>query len=325
MKTPIALNIDDPAPVVSVYHAHAGKATTEDGRPLVADYPNELLFRFCDVAQTYGLRGKFSVVPMAGNRGDLVRGFRGVPRAASDAWIACVRSRLAPAFSIGPEMLTHNLAVYLATGADLPQNERDWASTQNRDTLTPYIAKALSLLTEAGFSPSGVTSPWDFGIEVENDYQEAISAAMEQVTGRKTAWFFLRTLRDRPNAKPWVALDRGGRTLISIPATLRDRFWVSIDTPRTDDEFICAVADRLLSADGTRGEILDVLDTGGWPVLHTHWQSLMSNGLGTGIQMLETLAQRIDRYLSDRVEWRSYEEILDLVLSDKAAYPKPIF
>ena len=51
----------------------------------------------------------------------------------------------------------------------------------------------------------------------------------------------------------------------------------------------------------------------------------MSNGLGTGIRMLETLAERIDRCLSDRVEWMSYEEILARVLSDKAAYPKPIF
>ena len=197
--------------------------------------------------------------------------------------------------------------------------------TYDIDTLTPYIAKALSLLVEAGFTPSGVTSPWDFGIEVEEEYEEAISAAVERVTGRRAAWFFLRTLRDRPNAKPWVALDRGGRTLVSIPATLRDRFWVSIDTPRTDDEYIGSVVDRLLSADGTHGEILDVLDTGGWPVLHTHWQSLMSNGLGTGIKMLETLVRRIDRTLSDRVVWMSYEEILDKVLSDKAAYPKPIF
>ncbi len=325
MKTPVSLIIDDPAPIISVYHEHAGKDATEDGRPLVATYPNELLFRFCDVAEKHGLRGKFSVVPMAGNKGDLIRGFQGVSRADLNEWIACVQTRLTPAFSVCPEMLTHHLAVDLSTGRDLPLNEKDWASTQTRETLTPYIAKALSLLTEAGFSPVGVTSPWDFGIEVEEEYQEAISAAVEQVTGSRVAWFFLRTLRERPNAKPWVALDRNGRTLVSIPATLRDRFWESIDTPRTDEEYVRSVADRLISEDGTRGEILDVLNTGGYPILITHWQSLMSNGLGTGIRMLDTVAERINRTLSDRVEWKSFEEILNMVLANKAAYPKPVF
>ena len=325
MKTPVSLIIDDPAPVISVYYEHWVKDTTEDGRPLLPTYPNELLFKFCDVVEKHGIRGKFSVVPMAGNKGDLINGLSGVPLEKVKQWIECVKSRLVPAFSIGPEMLTHNLAIDIKTGEDLPLNERDWASTQTRETLTPYISKALSLLKDAGFSPVGVTSPWDFGIEVEDEYQEAISSAVEEVTGSKTAWFFLRGLRDRPNAKPWVALDKDGRTLVSIPATLRDRFWCSIDSPREDEEFVNSVADRLISEDGKTGEILDVLNTNGYPILVTHWQSLMSNGLGTGIKMLEVVAERINRNLKDVVEWKSFEEIMDMVIANKMAYPKPVF
>ena len=324
-KVPISLIVDDPAPVISVYYEHAGTAVTADGRPLVPTYSNDLFFRFCDVVQARGLKGKFSVVPMPGNKGDLVRGLEGVREEDLQAWLEGVKTRLMPAFSVGPEMLTHHKAVDLQTGAALPMNERDWASDKDRTALTPYIAKALSLLNEAGISSVGVTSPWDFGIEVEAEYERSILDAVTQVSGSDRAWFFLRGLRDRPNAKPWVALEDGERTLVSIPATLRDRLWPTIDTPRTDREYIMQMADQLISEDGTSGEILQVLNSGGYPILIAHWQSLMSNGLGTGVEILDEIARRINQHLSDRVEWMSFEQILDLVVADKENYPKPEF
>ncbi len=218
MKTPISWIIDDPAPIISVYYEHAGTTVTKDGRPLVPTYPNEMLFEFCDIIEKHGICGKFSVIPMPGNKGDIVNGLEGVPTEELNIWLECVKKRVMPAFSVGPEMLTHHKAVDLSTGAPLPMNERDWASTQNRHTFTPYISKALSLLKEVGMHSIGVTSPWDFGIEVEEEYESAISAAVENVTESKKAWFFLRGLRNCPNAKPWVAREECGRTLVAIPA-----------------------------------------------------------------------------------------------------------
>jgi len=324
MKTPISWIIDDPAPVISVYYEHAGKSTTEDGRPLIPTYPNEMLYEFCDIIERHGIRGKFSVIPMPGNKGDIVHGLEGVPEKELRDWLDCVGTRVLPAFSAGPEMLTHHKAVDLATGNALPMNERDWASTRDRTELIPYIAKALSLLREAGLPTIGVTSPWDFGIEVESEYEYAISAAVEQVTGSKTAWFFLRGLR-RPGAKPWVAYEGEGRTLVSIPATTRDYLWATIDTPRTDDELICEIADKLITADGKGGDVVEMLETGGYPILISHWQSLMSNGLGTGLKIMNEVGRRIALHLSHRVEWMSFEEITRLVMSNKEAYPKPVF
>ena len=51
MKVPVSLIIDDPAPVISVYHEHSDPPTTKDGRPLITHFPNELLDRFCDVVE----------------------------------------------------------------------------------------------------------------------------------------------------------------------------------------------------------------------------------------------------------------------------------
>ncbi|MBO5870586.1 MAG: hypothetical protein J6Q89_07550 [Clostridia bacterium] len=325
MKTPISWIIDDPAPIISVYYEHAGKPNTQDGRPLIPTYSNEMFFEFCDIIERNGICGKFSVVPMPGNKGDIVNGLDGVSKEDLDEWMNCLKTRVMPAFSVGPEMLTHHKAVDLETGAALPMNERDWASTQDRKTFVPYISKALSLLKEAGLYSIGVTSPWDFGIEVEDEYEHSISASVEQVTGSKKAWFFLRGLRDRPNAKPWVAREEDGRTLVSIPATTRDYIWQTIDCPRTDDEYVSEIADNLITADGKEGHIIRVLNTGGYPILITHWQSLMSNGLGTGLRVMDEVGKRIKEHLSDKVEWMSFEQITDLVLSNKEAYPKPVF
>jgi len=221
MKTPISFIIDDPAPVISVYKEHADSPFTEDGRPLIPTYPHELLLAFCDVVEKYGIKGKFSVIPMPGNKGDILSGLEGIPQEDVDQWLDTVKARIAPRFSIGPEMLTHHKAVDLETGKALEMNEKVWAMDQDRTTLTPYIARALSLLRQAGFDAFGVTSPWDFGITVEDEYVAAISQAVFEVTGKTESWYFLRGLRNRDNAKPWVALDENGRTVVSIPATAK--------------------------------------------------------------------------------------------------------
>ena len=198
-RIPISLIIDDPAPVVNAFYLSAVSGTTnyehaklrqetKDGRPLIKRFPNELLLRFCDIIERQGIRGKFSVIPMVGNSGDIINGLRDVSEEELREWIDTVKSRIEGRFTIGPEMLTHNFAVDLETGNALPMNEHVWSQSQDRSTLTPYIAKALSLLNEAGFDAFGVTSPWQFGINVEDEYAAAISRAVYDVTGRCEAW-----------------------------------------------------------------------------------------------------------------------------------------
>ena len=323
MKIPVSLIVDDPAPIISVYYEHAGSRTTSDGRPLIPTYPNEMLDRFCDIVEKHGIKGKYSVIPMPGNKGDIVNGLEGVSREDIDEWLDTVKARLVPNFSICPEMLTHHKAVDLATGGALPMNERDWASTQNRTTLIPYISKALTILKDAGFSPIGVTSPWDFGIEVEDEYEQSISRAVLDTCGSNEAWFFLRQLRNVPKARPWVALSEEGRTLVSIPGTLKDCTWQTINCPDTSDEYVSRAADQILTADGKSGEFVRVLESGGYPIMLMHWQGLMSNGLGTGLRVLDEIARRINLHYSDKVEWMSFEEIMNFVVSNPDDHPIP--
>ena len=324
-KIPISLNIDDPAPIVSVYYDHIASHTTFDGRPLAQTIPNSFLDRFCDIVERHGIRGKFSVIPQPGNRGDITKGLPGYPDSLLTEWLETVRTRVVPRFSIGPEMLTHHMAVDLSTGEVLPLDEMEWAATQDRTGLTPYISYALTLLKQAGFDVCGVTSPWHFGIEVEEEYVAAISQAVWDTCGSEKAWYFLRSLRNKPNAKPWVALADGNRTVVSIPSTIYEHFWQTIDNPDDSEARLLAIANKFLTEDGAEGEILRVLDTGGWPILCCHWQSLFSNGTEAGLKILDIVAGRVNQHLSNRVQWMSFEEIMSLVVANKQLYPKPQF
>jgi hypothetical protein len=313
MSTPITLLVDDSCPLVHVFRCHWKDVhhrppTTEDGRPLIEQVPNAFLDQFCDTVDRWGMAGKFSIVPAPGGEGDILRGVAGDPE-GTRAWLATAMRRLPPRFDFTPEGITHNLAVNLETGGYFPQGESEWSQTQTRETLTPYMIRQLEMLRDAGVDATGVTSPWVFGIKVEPEYLAAIVTAQRQVYGRDFSWYFLHMLHDRPDARPWVAVKEGATTLVAIPSTVDDFWWETINSPRTDPAYVSAVTDRMLTADGRGGKIRAVLDAGGWPVLLTHWQSLISNGLGTGMAVLDELGRRIRATLAGEVEWISCLEM----------------
>ncbi len=324
-KVPISLIIDDPAPRVSVYYEHAREKFTKDGRPLVREVPNSLLAEFCRVVDAYGLKGKFTVVPMPGGRGYISQGVEGFDYDEIREWLDIARARLSGKFSFCPEMLTHARAMNLITGEFYDENEKDWSKNQSFDTLMPYIARSLAVLKDVSLPVSGVSSPWGFGSEVEEEYIPAISHAMYVINRSNKAWVFYKMFTDGVNSHPWLAYDKDGFRVVSIPASIGDGFWETKDTTDTSEEYIRQVADRYISEDGTSGAIIDILEKGGYPIMLTHWQSLHSNGLNTGLRALEIVADRVNRFLSDRVEWKSFEEMMDMVLENPERFPKPVF
>ena len=320
MKTPISLIIDDAAPRVFVYRTHAAKPFTRSGEPLVPDVPNAFLDAFCDVTERYGICGKFSVVPCPGGEGDIGNGLNGFPREDLDYWLDTVKKRLSARFAFCPEMLTHQRTVDLENGGFLDEYEQPWSHRQTRKTLTPYIAKALSLCREAGIDCTGVTSPWDFGVRVEDEYAAAISEAMEAVSGRREAWYFCRSLYRTPHARPWISLTTDTRRVVAIPGTIPDGFWQTMDTTDDSEAYISRIADIYITADGMNGAIPEALTMDSWPILTTHWQSQFANGRWTGLKALSEVARRVEANLSDRVEWTSFDTLMRLTL-DAPTHP----
>ena len=296
-KTPIMLIIDDGTPITDVF-------------------PMSYLHDFCDLMQQYGVRGKFSVIPMPTGHGDIVSGIEGRDKALTDCWLNTVHTRLGGSFDFCPEILTHAQVVDLETGGLLPIAEHEWSQTQDRTTMAPYIARAVELLTQAGLRPTGVTSPVDFGIHVEQEYAASVAMAFDQVLGQKDSWYFLHCRGYGYHPRPWLAYSDGERRVVSIPSNCPDRFWQSMDNPDDSDAFVHHMADQLLTEDGTAGDIVEILDDHGWPVLLAHWQSMFSGGRMTGFKALKIVLERIERLLGGRVEWHSASELMAKTLGD---------
>lgn len=319
-RVPISLIVDDSCPLVHVFawhwrDVHHRPLVTSDGRAMPMWIPNGFLDRYCDVVQRRGMAGKFSVVPAPGGCGDVVRGITDHPPELTREWLDTAVTRLSDRWDFCSEGITHNLALNLETGEYFPESETAWSQHQDRTTLTPYLVHQLQLLKDAGINATGVTSPWVFGIEVEEEYVASIIEAQRRVYGRDYSWYFLHMLWQEPSRRPWIAFRDADTTLVSIPALVEDHWWATIDSPRTDAGFVSEVTDRLLTADGTGGQIRRVLDAGGWPVILTHWQSLFSNGLESGLAVLDELGRRVETVLSQEVRWLNFSEIADLTVS----------
>ena len=306
--TPICLLVDDGCPLIHVYRyhwedVHHKPPVTDDGRPLLDTIPNSFLDHFCDVMEARKIKGKLSIVPAPAGKGDIVRGIEGFDPSLTHDWLRTVQRRLSGQCDFCPEGITHNLALNLENKGFHAESESEWSQHQTRETLTPYLVRQLQLLKEAGFNATGITSPWAFGIMVEPEYIAAIVAAQKAVYNREFSWYFLHMLYDKPATRPWVAHKQGRSILVSIPATVQDWWWETINCSRTDTDYVSTAADKMLTADGQKGQIIDVLEAGGWPVILTHWQSLFSNGLETGLMVLDELGRRVSMRLADRVEW----------------------
>jgi len=304
-RLPVTVLLDDPTPCRNP----AWYEYPDQGN--VAVVPNSFTERFCDLIDRTGAAGKFSVVPCPGAQGRIDEGMPGVSDEDMAAFLRLVRERIAPRWDISPEMLTHNKALDLATMRPLDEREDIWAAHQNVRTLTPYIARGLEILRNVGLEPNGVTSPWAFGKEVEQDYADAMVTALREVCGVRVGWYFLHIDSDSPTVPPRVMrLDpETGTALVSIVTAARRSPTGNYDfawpTQRGNPQEI----DVLLTPDGTDGRLAELFSNGSPLTFHSHWQSLFSNGTGAGLDALGMLCERINRVWGERIRWTSAREL----------------
>lgn len=316
-KVPMSLLIDDGAPGISVYYTHAKSLFTEDGRPLEKSIPNDFLDDFCDVTERFGIKGKLSVVPMPGGIGDVARGLEGYPIEDTRQWLDTLRKRVCPNFSLSPEMLTHAGYWDLEKEVIGDTNESDWSQAQTRQTLTPYITRALKILKAAGLDITGVSSPWRFGAQVQREYELALSDAMEEVFGKQDVWYALHSAPKVPGYKPQAVKGEKEKRMVWFSCTVSDKLWQTINCPDTSPEYISRIADELITEDGKAGAFINALEEGSQIIFLTHWQSLYSNGTRSGLRALELAAARVEKHLKAKVEWIKTEDLMRKILEGK--------
>ena len=302
LRQPISLIVDDPNPGYNPAYFHLGFAY---GQPYV---PCELIDEFAELVEAGGIRGKFSVIPNPFGLGRVDQTVQGLSAADVAYFLDAVRARIAPVLDVTPEVLTHWNAIDLRTGCLLPYWEHVWSRGQDRRTLLPYLSLALEILANVDLPCSGMTSPWDFGDGVEDEYAEALLEAQRQLAGRTLTWYFLQMDGSSTHVPPRLQVFRPelGEAVVSIVSC------ESQDFGRAVWRYGEPNPDELISADGQSGRLAQVLAGGGPAAFHTHWQTIFSHGSRAGLHSLREVVQRTEDHFGDCVAWTR--------CSDLAAY-----
>ncbi len=303
-KIPFSLIIDDGSPVDPLFYEIPGYET-----PLLV--PHEFTARVADTMEHFDLHGKMTLIPMPSCLGRIDQSLKRVPREHLEGFLKIVRERIAPRFDITPEFLTHLNAFNLKTGGFQHIYEDVWISGAPLEEVVDYFVLAFTILKNVGINSTGITSPWNSGLDVEKKYAQALGEAQSKVWGRDLAWYFLWSVgwgQPRPLSIEYQDAGRH-QAVVSVPANAPDIFW-SMEHPTLPErkQFIKEGIDRLVSEDGRRGRIRELVE-GGFPViLLTHWQSLYTQGTGLGLESLQTLMERIQKVFGNTLEWVSCSE-----------------
>ncbi len=296
-RLPAYLIVDDGAPV---YNLDRWEFPDESHHERI---PNAMVTRFADAMVPRGVRGKFTVIPYPMGLGRIDQGLPDVDPGELLEFTTLVSRDVAPYFDITPEILTHLNAVDLDHGwAPLPYSERRMISHHSEQSLTAYLRTALDILANVGLEPTGITSPGDFGIEAEEMYAHAVARALWSRRGVTVPFFFLHVDRVSPvlSVRVWPLGEGslGGPECVSVqvPSGAGDAFWpTKYARPATTD--------RLIDAAGEHGRLVSLVQNRSPVGLHTHWQSLFSNGSLQGLGQLEVLVDRLNSAFGDRIHW----------------------
>lgn len=306
-RVPISLIIDDSSPI-NTYYFH------DLGRWHEMIVPVGLAERFAAACRKNGVRGKFSCLPMPCCMGRIDQELSHVPQEHLLRYLKCVREEITPMFSITSEVLTHYMAYNMEKKKYMHIMEDVYFSNISAEEIADYVGLSLEILCNVGITPDGVTSPWSTGWDNEDNYARGIGMAFKRTMHRDRCFYFLHCSDEIEVPTVMCDSEETGR-VVTIPATFSDPFWDS-QQPITAENAIANVqknVDAMLSPDGKSGSIIDRLNTGKPIVLLTHWQSLFSDGRYFGISGFEVLAERINKYLANDVQWMNFKEISETV------------
>jgi len=291
LQTPVSLILDDSSPGERLY--------------------SEFVDQFAGLVEETGIKGKFTVMPYTFPE-TLDQAMRGDRPACIRKLVEKIRKRIAPNFDITPEILTHNAVVDLKDGSLVYpcMAEHLWSQTQKEEILAPYIARALQILKDSGLEAPGVTSPTNFGKEVEAEYVRAILHAQQQVNSRSLTWYFLHVDTQSRRLLPQVALmDKAQRqAVVSIVSGYGDYVIDQSLKNCSREEKIARYADQYLTADGRQGRLADLYHTDSYLIFHHHWWRMMRED-SLEFDILREVTGRLRRKFGERIQWMRLNDI----------------
>jgi hypothetical protein len=302
LRLPIFFIVDDPAPCLNL--AFYEQYFEEH----VRNVPNAFTAAWADLIEEFGVRGKFTVLPVPAGIGRVDRPLPDVAPTDQAGFLKIMRERVSPLMDIGIEFLTHWHAWDLRRERPVDYTEKTMGSHTNRGHLTEYFAYGLRILEGLGLHPTGVTSPGAACREIEWVYQGAVRDAVREACGLPIAWYFLHVDDHSPVVLPRVmSLDPAkGEACVTMVSMAGDPMWrTQFGEPSPMDEWI--------TADGQRGRLAELFRNRSVIGFHTHWQSLFSNGRAQGLGDFRVALSRIREHFGDRVRWTKCSDLARIV------------
>ena len=310
-RVPVTFLLDDPCPGWNPYYFH-GEFNPRDASHI----PNAFLDRFAAVIERTGILGKFSVIPYPFGLGPVSGRVEGVTDHELAEWVMTVRERVAPYMDLSPELVTHWNALDITTETLSPFWEPVWVRGQSRETLAHYIRYGLNILDDAGLPANGVTSSWSTGSTNEELYAAAVGDALRTMRDPAVAWYFLHPDTVSRYVPPRLVSNDSGAAVVSIVCCADEFAWGPLRGG-------LATTDAMISPDGAAGRLVEACDPRGILGIVSHWQTLYSNGSEAGLKALETIAQRVNQYLGDRVQWMRCSAIAQYAAATKCITANP--
>jgi hypothetical protein len=321
-RVPISLIIDDSTCLVNLNRfaipqfaaAHGSwERFPQPWRDWPHEIPDAFVRRFGEWCAAQGVKGKYSIVPYPACVGRIDRVLPGWTAEELDASLELVRTLMLPNWDIHPEMVTHTCVVDTRTGHPYPerslrfQENWEWTDGKSVDEIADSMRYALQILKNVGLPCEGITTPGGFGNRVLAELAQATLEACRDSYQTEIPHYFrhLYAEGDRSVA-PRVEYASGlagpdPRCVVSIIGCTGD--WTG--------GWDCSPpggADRFITADLSKGRMVEVIDRGEPALMVCHWTGIYFNGEEVGFQIFQEVVRRLHaRY--DHLIWMKLSEI----------------
>jgi hypothetical protein len=318
-RRPVSFIIDDSTCLVNLAHFAIPQFAQvfpdrykQPWKTLPREIPDAFVAKFIEWCKEHGVKGKYSVVPYPACVGWIDGEMPGWSRQELQSSLALVRDRIAPDWDIHPEMVTHTWVVDTKTGRPLRErSERTmenwrWTDGKSADQIAEYMSYALTAIKNAGLVANGITTPGGFGNRVLPQLSQASFQSCRDVFKTEIPHYFRHLYTDQRSVKPRVELAAGldgsdPRCVVSIIGCTGDWFggWDGLEAGSVD---------QFITADLSKGRLVEVLERPEPAVMVCHWPGIYFNGQEVGFNILKEIVKRLHAKYDD-LHWMNLGEL----------------
>ncbi len=321
-RVPVALIIDDSTVLVNLNRFAMPqfaeswpetKVYQRNWRDWPLEIPDSFVRKFGEWCAGAGVKGKYSIVPYPACTGRIDRILPGWTAKELKESLDLVRTVMMPNWDIHPEMVTHTRVIDLKTGHPYPDTSArfmenwEWTTGKSADEIGAYLAYALTILKNAGLPCEGVTTPGGFGNRALPQLAQGTLQAVRSVFGAEIPHYF-RHLYDRGNNSVAPRVEYASGLDTNDPRCVVSIIGCAGDWTGGWDNSEPGGADKFITADGSAGRMVEVIQRGEPALMLAHWTGIHFNGEETGFKIFQEVVKRLHARF-DHLVWMKLSEV----------------